>query len=158
MNANTWRPLFIYSLILLVFMSCKQPEIPQYQGIQSLGISKISMNESMVSANLKFYNPNPYPLKLNHADVQVLLEGKPAGHCILDSTIIMPARDSFYLPVSFTIDLGSILKNAFQLLIHGQVKVNAEGFVRIHKSGVGFRIPVHYEEYHKIDQLLQGMN
>jgi LEA14-like dessication related protein len=157
MFTRSWIFVLLFSL-LLMGVGCKQPEIPEYRGMQSLGISKLSMNESLVSANLLFYNPNPYPLKLQHADVEVLLEGKPAGHCLLDSAIVMPARDSFYLPVSFKLDLGSIISNAFQLLIKGQVKVNAEGFVKIKKSGFAFKIPVHYQEYHKLDELMQGIN
>jgi len=113
------------------------------------------MNESLISANLKFYNPNNFPLQLKHADVNILLNDKQAAHCLIDSTINIPKQDSFFVPVSFNISLGSIFSNALQFILHGKAKVNAEGFVRLKKSGIAFNVPVHYEGYQSLDSLLQ---
>jgi len=146
---------FTFSFLLFILSGCQQPQTPEYRGIESLLITKIGVNQSLVSGHIKFYNPNHYSLKMTHADVIILLEDKESGHCIIDSTINIPKLDSFYIPVSVSVNLGNIVSNAFQLLLKGKVKINAEGFVKLKKDGIGFRVPVHYEEYQKLDALLQ---
>jgi LEA14-like dessication related protein len=146
---------FTFSFLLFVLAGCQQPQAPDYRGIESLVITKISANQSLVAGHIKFYNPNHYSLKMTHADVVILLEDKQAGHCIIDSTINIPKLDSFYVPVSVDVNLGNIVTNALQLLLKGKVKINAEGFVKLKKDGIGFKVPVHYEEYQKLDALLQ---
>jgi LEA14-like dessication related protein len=147
--------IFTFSFLLFTFISCKQPQTPEYRGIESLMITKIGVNQSIVSGNIKFFNPNHYGLKMKHADINIFVEDKPVGHCIIDSTINIPRLDSFYIPVSVNVNLGNIVTNALQLLLKGKVKVNADGFVHLKKDGIGFNVPVHYEEYQKLDALMQ---
>ena len=155
---KTRQPIFFFftfSFLLFTLISCQQPQTPDYRGIESVVITKISANQSLIAGNIKFYNPNHYSLKMTHADVVIMLEDKQAGHCIIDSTINIPKLDSFYVPVSVDVNLGNIVTNAFQLLLKGKVKINAEGFVKLKKDGIGFKVPVHYEEYQKLDAFLQ---
>ena len=147
-----------YLLLILLTAGCQKPLTPQYLGIENLQVSKLAANESLVSANLKFYNPNPYPLQLKHADMNIYIDEKQAGHSILDSTIYIRKQDSFSVPVTVNIDLGNILSNALQLLLKGQVKISAEGTIKVKKSGIGFNIPVHYEGYQNLDSLLRQIN
>ena len=131
---------------------------PDYRGIESVIITKISINESRIAGNVIFYNPNNFHLQLKHADVTISINDKFAGHCIIDSTIQIPKRDSFLIPVSVNIDLKNIMSNALQLLLNGKVKVNADGFVRLKKSVIGFKVPVHFEQYERVDSLLQQIH
>ena len=158
MNTKLRPKVLTVSLLLIVIISCKQPNTPDYQGIQSLEISKIGVNDSHVSAVLKFYNTNPYGVRIKHADVDILLDDKPAGHCVIDSLIMIPARDSFYLPVTVNINLGSIINNAFKLLTQGQIKIDVNGYVSIKKGLLGFRVPVHHEEYQKLSDILEQIH
>jgi LEA14-like dessication related protein len=155
MKKNELVLLLCLSCFIFLMISCSTPLEPEYRGLESLQVNKIGMNESLISARLKFYNPNAYPLELKHADVNILLNDKQAAHCMIDSTIIIPKQDSFYVPVSFNISLGSIFSNALQFLLNGKAKVNANGFVKLKKSGISFRVPVHYEGYQSLDSLLQ---
>ena len=145
----------IFLTPLFMLAACQKPQTPDYLGVNTLAISKIGVNESRVSGVIKFYNPNPYGLKMKHADVVISLEDKPSGHCIIDSTIDIRRLDSFYVPVSVSVNLGNIVKNAFNLLIKGKVKINADGWVSIKKGLISFRLPVHFETYQKLDDLLK---
>lgn len=155
MKRNEWVLLLFISCFIFSAISCAKPLQPEYRGLERLQVNKLGMNESLISANLKFYNPNNFPLQLKHADVNILLNDKQAAHCLIDSTIYIPKLDSFFVPVSFNISLGSIFSNALQFILKGKAKVNAEGFVRLKKSGVAFSVPVHYEGYQSLDALLQ---
>jgi LEA14-like dessication related protein len=143
-------------LLFIVFMAaCSKPLQPQYLGFENLQISKSGNNESLVSANVKFYNPNNFPLELKRADINLFLNDKQAAHSVLDTTVNIPKLDSFYVPVSFNVSFGNIINNALQFLLNGKAKINAEGYVRIKKSGFTFNVPIHYEVYESLDSLLQ---
>jgi LEA14-like dessication related protein len=150
--------VFCFFMGMLWMTSCKQPVAPDYYGVESITITKIGLNESRVDANVKFYNPNHFKLQLKQADVNILVEGKFVGHCLIDSTIYIPKLDSFYIPASVNIDLKNIMGNAVQLLLNGRVRIQAEGFVKLKKDGIGFKVPVHYEQYQQLDELLQQIH
>jgi LEA14-like dessication related protein len=143
---------------MLCIAGCKQPVAPDYRGIESVTITKITFTESHVDANVKFYNPNNFKLQLKHADINISANNKFIGRCLIDSTINIPRMDSFYIPVSVNVDLKNIMGNAVQLLLNGQVKVNGDGFVRLKKTGVAFKVPVHFEQYQRLDSLLQQIH
>jgi LEA14-like dessication related protein len=158
MSNKNWHFIFCFSALITLDLGCKQPMAPDYRGIESVTITKIGINESRVAGNVIFYNPNNFHLQLKHADVTISINDKFAGHCLIDSTIQIPRLDSFLIPVSVNIDLKNIMSNAVQLLLNGKVKVNADGFVRIKKSGIGFKVPVHFEQYERVDSLLQQIH
>lgn len=152
---NKHWTIILFGTFVLIYGSCKQPVAPDYHGIESVTINKISFNESKVDAVVRFYNPNNFKLELKHAEVNILANDKFIGRCVIDSTIRIPRMDSFFIPVSVNVNLKDILGNAVQLLLKGQVKINADGFVDLKKTGIRFRIPVHYQEYQDLETFLQ---
>ncbi|HLX91347.1 MAG TPA: hypothetical protein VKR32_06670, partial [Puia sp.] len=145
-------------ILSLMFVTCKEPQAPDYKGIESLTITQIGLNQSRVVAQIKLYNPNKFRLQLKYADVNISADNKFIGRCIIDSTILIPRADSFFIPVSVNIDLRNILGNAMQLLLRGQVKFNGDGFVRLKKTGICFRVPVHFQQMERADSLLQQIH
>src|SRR5579862_1743687 len=100
------RVLFLMFVVAVFIAACSKPLQPQYLGFENLLISKSGNNESLVSANVKFYNPNNFPLELKRADINLFLNDKQAAHSVLDTTINIPKLDSFYVPVSFNVSFG----------------------------------------------------
>ena len=149
--------LFLVITSFFFIFSCSKPLQPQYLGFENLQINKNMGNESIVSASVKFYNPNNFPLQLKQADINLMLNDKQVAHDLLDSTINIPKLDSFYVPVSFSLSLNSILNNALQFLLSRKTKVNADGFIKLKKSGISFTVPIHYESYQSLDSLLQSV-
>ncbi|MES1225149.1 MAG: LEA type 2 family protein [Bacteroidota bacterium] len=156
-NRHSFFSLAI-GFVILVFCSCNKPLNPEFRGIESITLNKIGVNESLVSGNARFYNPNSFHLELKHADVNIYLNDRLSGHCIIDSTIQVPRLDSFYVPFSFAIDPRTIFSNALQMLLSRQVKITGDGMVRLKKSGFGVSIPVHFEQYEQLDSLLRINN
>ena len=156
-NKKTLSLIFA-SIVIIHFTSCSKPMTPEYLGFDNLQINKIGVNESLIRANIKFYNPNNYPLQLKYADVNFLLNDHQAAHCLIDSTINIPKKDSFYIPVAFNANLGNVLNNALQLLFKNKIKINAEGYVKLKKSGIAFSVPVHFETNENLDFLLDQLH
>lgn len=135
---------------------CRQPEPAEYYGFQDLQIIQNPGAQPTLATVVKLYNPNPYALQLRRAEVDVAINGKHAGHSLLDSTIYIPKRDTFYVPVSMQVDLQAILSNALQAFLSKQATITLDGRIKIKKGMLIFNRPFHYETKEDIQQLLQN--
>lgn len=134
--------------------SCRQPEAPQYYGFQNVQVARGAGGQTTLATKVKLYNPNPFHLQLKRAEVDVLINGKHAGHSLLDSTIFIPPRDTFFVPVSVQLDIRSLFSNALSLLQGGQVNVALDGRVKVKKGLMTFNRPFHYESKEDLNSLL----
>ena len=146
----------IASLLLCwVLVACHKPEAPEYQGFQNIRISKTMGQQTLVSADLKFYNPNRFSIELKRAEVDIFLNDKPAGHSSLDSTILIPKSDNFSIPVTLQINLQSVISNALQILLEKEVKIRMDGKVWLKRGGFPISVPFHYEGKQPLDSFIQ---
>jgi LEA14-like dessication related protein len=140
----------------MLMMSCHQPEAPEYYGFQDLQIGPVSGQQTTLSTVLKFYNPNTFSLQLRKAELDVKLNGKPAGHSVLDSTILIPRKDTFYVPVAMQVNMQGLLGNALAVLLERKVTVTLDGRVHLKRGMISFSRPFHYEGKEDISALLEG--
>ena len=141
--------------LVLWITGCRQPEAPEYYGFQNLQVSKISGGQTNLSATVKLFNPNPYSLQLKRAEVDVAINGKHAGHSLLDSTLLIPAKDTFYVPIALQVDLRSLFSNALQMLLNRQdATITLDGRVKIKRGALTFNRPFHYDGKQDLNSLL----
>ncbi len=151
-----------HKIILLILIlsgliaGCHQPQAPEYYGFQDLHIAKADGHQATLGITLKFYNPNPFSLLLKGAEMDVMLNGKPAGHSVLDSTVTILKRDTFYVPVTMQVNLQGLLTNALQILLEKQVTITLDGKVHLRRGAIPFNRPFHYEGKQDINDLLKG--
>jgi LEA14-like dessication related protein len=146
-----------WTTIALIFWmaGCRQPAAPEYYGFQNLLVGGISGGQTNLSATVKLYNPNPYTLQLKRAEVDIAINGKHSGHSLLDSTILIPAKDTFYVPVAMQVDLKSLFNNALQMLMGKKdATVTLDGRVKIKKGMFTFNRPFHYEGRQDLSSLM----
>ena len=153
------KPLQKYPTIFgvcffLLGISCQKPLAPEYRGLENLQIGKLTTQESIISTNLKFYNPNSFGLQMKKAEMDIYLNEKLVDHYLLDSTIYISKLDTFLIPVSLKIDFKNIFNNALQSLLTNEVKIRLAGYAKLKKGAVGFKVPLVYEEKQKLDALL----
>lgn len=132
------------ALLAIAFGSCKQPQIPEYQAFENFKISTFGLSESVVSADLKYYNPNDFALKLKHADLDLSVNDRHVGHSVLDTLVTIPSRDTFYLPLKMKVDMKQLFTNALSLLMNNEIDLKVTGNIKLGKSGVFFNMPVNY--------------
>lgn len=142
------------ALLLLAVVGCSHPEAPEYYGFQNVQVSAAGGGQTRLSTTLKLYNPNPYDLHLKHAEVDISVNGTHAGHSVLDSTILIPRKDTFFVPVSLQIDIKSIFRNALQLLQDSHVNIALDGRVKVKKGAMTFNRPFHYEGKEDLKELM----
>ena len=132
--------------LALCIAGCRQPAAPEYYGFQNLQVNGVAGGQTNLSAIVKLFNPNPYNLQLKRAEVDIAINGKHSGHSLLDSTIFIPAKDTFYVPVALQVDLKSLFNNALQMLMGKKdATITLDGRVKIKKGMFSFNRPFHYE-------------
>ena len=142
-------------VVVLMGIGCAKPKEPQYLDIENLQVLKAGLSESIVGADLKYYNPNSYKLQLRKANLDLYVNDKYVGHSDLDTLIHIPALDTFYVPITMKLNLGDLVKNAVQLLLNPEVKLKIQGSAKVGKSGIYKNFPVNYEGKERIDVLLK---
>lgn len=145
-------PLIAFLILTLLGMTaCRQPEIPKYQALENFSLGKIGMNETVVSADLKYYNPNNYDLQFRRADLAIAINNRAVGNTILDTLIRIPKKDTFYVPVQMKVNMKQLLGNALSLLMNNELDIKVNGTIRMGRSGFFMNIPVNYQGKQKID-------
>jgi LEA14-like dessication related protein len=143
---------FILSVTGLCFMiSCSEPEAPEYLGFRDFSIQNFSMDSALLHTELAFFNPNPFNLQFKRGDVNVYLDDKLANHYVMDSTIDIHQKDTFYVPLNLRVSPKLLIGSALRMLMNdNKIKVRLEGSIRLRRSGVSFNVPVNYEVMQQI--------
>jgi LEA14-like dessication related protein len=155
MNKKALPLPLLYIAVLSIVVSCSKPKEPQYLDFENVHVQKAGLSESIVGADLKYYNPNSFKIQLKEADLDLYVNDKFVGHSRLDTLIHIPALDTFYVPVSMKLNLGDLLKNAVQLFLNPEVNLKITGNAKLGKGGIYKNFPVHYEGKQRIDVLLK---
>jgi len=163
MSVACWRKLlscspmktisFRFCLPALFFMmSCSQHLLPpEYLGFHDFNVQTFSMDESILHVELSFYNPNGFTMELKKADVNVFLNDQLANHYVMDSTIDIPKKDTFYVPLNLKISPKILIGSAIRMLMNDNtVKVRLEGSIRIKRGALSVNVPVNYEVEQKM--------
>ena len=139
--------LFSLSVIsLCCLISCGKPEAPEYLGFRDFSIQNLSMDSALLYTQLAFYNPNTFNMELKRGDVNVFLDDRLANHYVMDSTINIPKKDTFYVPLNLRVSPRLLLGSALSMLMNGnKIKVRLAGSIRVRRGGVSFTVPINYE-------------
>jgi LEA14-like dessication related protein len=139
------KKFWIYGFAIMALLSCSSPKALEYKTYHNFNIEKLGFNNSAISLDLEYYNPNNYGMQLKSTDLDIFINGNLLGHSSLDTLIQIPRRDTFSIPVKFDVDMQNVFKNAWNTLIGKEVLVKLTGKVRVGKANVFMSIPVEYE-------------
>lgn len=143
-------PLPPFLMLLLLLASCKSPvKEPEFVAAKNFRVGKLGLKQTSVFMTLDYFNPNPIGLTLENADLEVYVEGRYVGRTMLDTTIRIPAKDTFSIPVKLDVDMKNALPNLFKAGFTGEVEMALKGTARFKKAGVGVNFPVDYKGKHK---------
>lgn len=138
------RKLAFFLFLILVASGCRQPKDLVFKNVENFGLKEVGRH-TKVSLDVHLYNPNPYKMKLKHADLELFLNGRHAGNIQVPVRVSVPKRDTFFLPVAMEIDLKNVLPNLFQLISSSKVDVKLTGKIKAGKYGVFINVPISYE-------------
>ena len=129
----------------MTILSCSSPKALEYQTYHNFNVDRLGFNNSSVSLDLEYYNPNNFGMQLKSTDLDIFINGNLLGHSYTDSLIRIPKRDTFRIPVKFNVDMENAFKNAWYTLIGKEVLIKLSGKVMVGKANVFMSLPVEYE-------------
>ena len=143
--------VFSLSTILLFGVGCSKPLAPKYLGYQNFRLLKAGLTDNVVATDVKLYNPNSYALKLRSASVDVYFNDSYLGHSAIDSLIVLPPKDTSYVPLQLQAKTKDILNNAMKVFLNPDVKVKITGTAKAGRGSFFLNVPIDYEGTQRID-------
>jgi LEA14-like dessication related protein len=137
--------IIFYTIVVVTILSCSSPKALEYQTYHNFNVDRLGFNNSSVSLDLEYYNPNNFGMQLKSTDLDIFINGNLLGHSYTDSLIRIPKRDTFRIPVKFNVDMENAFKNAWYTLIGKEVLIKLSGKVMVGKANVFMSLPVEYE-------------
>ncbi|THU34821.1 hypothetical protein FAM09_22770 [Niastella caeni] len=146
------RKLIGWMLLPLLAVGCAKPTGFNYLGVKNFKVLKFGLKESTVGADAEFYNPNKYPVTMKGAAVDVYVNNNFFGKTTLDSTIEIPQKDTFLLPVVLKVNMNNTAMGLLQTLSSGSdsVFIKLDGSTKIGRGGLFINYPIRYEGMQKI--------
>jgi LEA14-like dessication related protein len=139
------KKVLVFTFVIMAVLSCSSPKELEYIDFRNFAIQGLGFDKSAVSLDLEYYNPNNYGMQLRNTDLDIFINGNLLGHSSMDTTIRIPRKDTFNIPVKFDVDMQRLFKNAWSTLMGKEIVVKLTGKVRVGKANVFFNFAVNYE-------------
>ena len=143
--------IWVLSVIsTLLLFSCAAPKAFEYREVRNIKLDKFGFNQTSLSLELVYYNPNNFGVDLRKVDADVYVDNRYLGKMNLDTTMHISKKSDFILPSKIGIDLKEFYKNALTLAVSNEVLVTVKGTTNVGKAGFFKTVPFTYEGRHKL--------
>jgi LEA14-like dessication related protein len=152
---------FKYGLLFFIILlsACSEPQSFEFKGLQDIQLDKLTMGKNKITANIKYYNPNPFSLVLKQIDCKVLMNNGQFTQLKLDTNITIPANKEFLIPAQLEFQMSDLVKNSMELLLNKPIKLTIKGNATLSKGIFTKTVPIEYETTQKLNlgTALSGM-
>ena len=100
------------------------------------------------------YNPNNQKVQLKDAIARVYVNTAFLGDTRMDSTISVPRRDTFSVPLVLNINSITAVGKIMESLSDSTVKIKVDGSVKMGKAGVFRSFQINYQRDEKVADLM----
>ena len=136
-------------LLLLAFGSCKKPESFEYRDLRNFKIDSLGFENSSVSMDLVYFNPNNFGVDLKNIDCDVYVEHNYMGKYQLDTTMHIAKRSEFTVPSKMVVDMKNLYKNTLTSIFTKELLLEVKGTTRLGKAGIYITVPFSYSGRHE---------
>lgn len=142
---------FLIVLASLLLSSCTLYKEVELTRIDDVVVKRFGPEGIEAEVTFVLKNPNWYRIIVKHAEVDVLLNQKPAGMVSYDERYVLPARSEEPHTLVLTGSLsdkpgGGFLDNLLNLLINREAQLDAEGYVEGRGLIVQRKFPIAFSE------------
>lgn len=141
-------PTLLFCITLL--LSCSRPIGFEYRSIRDISLEKLNGQNSVISMNLVYYNPNNFGVNLKHVNCNISADGIYIGNFKLDTLIHINKKSEFILPTRLQVSMSNILQVSARLLFK-EVTISARGQTRVGKGGIYVNLPIEYSGKQKLN-------
>jgi LEA14-like dessication related protein len=149
-NIPVLKNTLLFASLLLLLASCSKPQGFDYRDMKNLKIETLGFDQTALTMDLVYYNPNGFGVDLKKVDCDVYVDNTYLGKFQLDTLMHIPRRAEFTLPSRILVDMKTVLKNSINFLFSQEVLINVKGTTRVGKAGIFATVPFSYEGRHKM--------
>ena len=139
------RNSLLGAILMISIFSCSKPKDIQYLDVGNFKLNELGLGKSVISADLRFYNPNSFKLKMKEGSVDLSVNNSFIGHSNLDTLLEIPSKDTFLIPLKMEVEMKTLLSKALNVFLSDQADVKLDGTAKLGKAGIYFNVPIHYE-------------
>lgn len=144
------KNLLLFGLLATLFSSCTKPQGFDYRDMKNLKIETLGFDQTALSMDLVYYNPNSFGVDLRKVDCDIYIDNSYLGKFLLDTLMHIPRKAEFILPSHIRVDMKTVFKNGFNMLLSQEVLISVKGTTRVGKAGIFANVPFTYEGKHKL--------
>lgn len=138
------------ALLAILLISCKTKDL-EYISFDHFKVIKLGLPNSTIGLDVTCYNPNKFGLQLKQLETDVFINSEYLGKALLDSSISVPKKDTFLIPVKMDVKMGGTMSGLLQLINRGSgdstsMLIKLEGKAKLKKGGLIINYPIKYEE------------
>lgn len=129
-----------------LLVGCAKPEPPQLVGISEVEVVSFGLPESIIGMEVSLFNPNNQRMQLKKANMEIFINNQLLGSSLLDSTIDIPKKDTFLVPLRVKVKtLSGASKFLQSMSSDTSIFFKVKGSAELGKAGLFFTYPLNYE-------------
>jgi LEA14-like dessication related protein len=144
---------FLFALLPLMLVSCKDFKEPELRGIESVKVNTIGLGGSVITLNVKYFNPNRFNAHIKDAQGDAWMDSVFLGHFTVDSLIAVPKENEFLVPVKLSLDMKFVLQNTLAAFSNKEVVLKILGTAKAGRNGFYKKFPLKYEGRQNLKRL-----
>ena len=137
----------------ILLASCTKPKDLEFVDVQNIRMISFGLSESQIGLDLRLYNPNNQRVSLKDVEAKVYANSAFLGDTHTDTTISVPKKDTFAIPLILNVKTGTALTRALQTFSDSTITIRVEGNVKMGKAGVFVNYPIRYEQKQTLSEL-----
>ena len=104
---------FVFALLIVsVLVSCGKMKDPVFKGIENVKMNGLGVQESFVTLDIRYLNPNGFKGRLKSAEGDAWMDSIYLGHFTVDTLVQIPPNSEFLVPVKLMVDMKLMLKHS----------------------------------------------
>lgn len=135
-------------LVITLLYACQKPQAVDYRDVKNISIKSLGFNQSSISMDLVYYNPNNFAIDLRKVDCDIYINDTYLGKYVLDTLAHIGKRTEFVLPSTMKVDMKGVFKNTVNVLFNKEITLHLKGSTKIGKGGLFINFPFNYSGKH----------
>ncbi len=128
---------------------------PVFKGIENIKLSEFAMDSSMITLDIRYFNPNTFKGTLKDAEGDAWMDSNYLGHFTVDTTVMIGAASEFLVPVKLAVNMKQILKHSFAALLNKEVLLRIKGKAKAGRSGIYRNFSLNYQGKQNLRELFK---
>ncbi len=144
------RIVSLAGFLIMVISGCSSPAAFEYRDLKNIKVENWQSNQSKVTMQLVYYNPNNYGVNLKNVKCDIAIDSVFIGSFNLDTMMHIEKKSEFTLPATMNVDLRKLYSNALNIFFGNEVMIQAKGTSKVGKGGIYVTVPFTYEGKHRL--------